>query len=168
MQLRNTGELMHPGCCAVCGNGTCEFGYVDLGVYYDYEGQVYLCMTCIDKDLTEVAGLLSKGEVELLQHEANELAKSNKQLTEQLEKANERLNHYDSLFVDRFSSHPFIASDSTEQQDDESISEFQQRDNEPVSGLVSEREESDAELSESTSEQDDRDSGGIKSSNFEL
>lgn len=157
MQLRNVGELMHPACCAVCGNGACEEGYVDLGVYYDYEGQIYLCMTCINKDLVEVVGLLSKSEIEFLQEQSEELSVANKQLISSLEKANERLSHYDSLLAKSFDSLPIVAADEVEQSDEESVDEF-----------IAEREESDTIVNQSSSVEGHNDVSGTPTSNFEL
>jgi hypothetical protein len=66
MQLRSMGELVRPAACCVCGNGTHEDGYLDLGVYYDYEGQMYLCKTCATQ-AGETIGMYTPDEVKNLQ-----------------------------------------------------------------------------------------------------
>lgn len=99
IQLRGIGELLHPGCCAVCGNGTCQDGYVDLDVYYDYEGQVYLCVTCMTQ-AGEAIGMLSKDESVHLEDTNVRLADLASTLESELAEANERLNKYDSVFSD--------------------------------------------------------------------
>lgn len=97
MQVRNIGELMHPGACCVCGSGTCQQGYIDIGVYYDYEGQMYLCMTCLT-EAAETAGMLSLEESEhlieqnkQLAAELTDLTATNKELSEQNEQFNNLL-----------------------------------------------------------------------------
>lgn len=89
VQVRSQGELMHPGACALCGSGNHDDGYVDLGVYYDYEGQVYLCMTCVAQVIHTVDGL-TVDEAEFLKDINNNLAQENARLTEELQVANER------------------------------------------------------------------------------
>lgn len=91
MQVRGVGELMHPGACAVCGNGTCEDGYVDPGVYYDYEGQVYFCMRCVEELIATVGGatgaeLLVTADLTTRSMEENErLKRENEALNAELE-----------------------------------------------------------------------------------
>ena len=96
MQLRNMGELNHPGACAVCGNGTCDQGYVDIGVYYEYEGMMYLCIPCVT-ELAETAGMLSIEQVAELKNITNEALAENKVLKTRQVKLNERIKHYDAL-----------------------------------------------------------------------
>lgn len=130
-QLRGIGDLQHPACCAVCGSGVCEFGYLDIGVYYDYEGQVYLCMTCFEEG-AEAAGLLSRSEAGYLQAVNTDLAAENAKLKESLEAVNERIKHYDALFGDRFNEHPDLGASVTESKDEST-------DGEPVKRFVPRR-----------------------------
>lgn len=95
-QLRSIGELMHPGSCALCGSGNCDDGYVDLGIYYDYEGQMYLCRYCTEQ-VAAVMGCLSADESAFLQATNVDLAAQLTALKAQLEEVNERLGLYDSL-----------------------------------------------------------------------
>lgn len=83
MQVRSMGELMHPASCSVCGSGNCEKGYLDLGVFYDYEGQVYLCMICATQ-AGETIGLYTPDEVKQNVDLINELAAENAKLKEEL------------------------------------------------------------------------------------
>lgn len=129
MQLRNPGELMHPGSCCVCGSGNNEEGYLDIGVYYDYEGQVYLCMTCVEQAAVTV-GLLNRGEAKHLQETNERLAEQHASLTSELEKANERLSHYDALLGGRFTSDRNPTDNVVEQPDESPDGELT---DEPVS-----------------------------------
>ena len=102
-QPRGVGDLKHPGTCLACGNGTCEFGYIDLGTFFDYEGQMYLCKTCVE-EVGEVVGMLTIDESAFLQTTCESLAEENKRLSKELEDASDRLRAYDSLLdplVDR-------------------------------------------------------------------
>lgn len=60
--IRSRGELNHPGSCMVCGGSDEERNYVDLGVFYDYEGNCYLCDIC-GTQVGEVLGLFTPDEV---------------------------------------------------------------------------------------------------------
>ena len=99
MQVMGVGDLRPPGCCAVCGNGTHPEGYVHLGINFAYEGEIYLCMTCVT-ECAETAGLLSAPEVKHIQAVNEELATDNAGLKQELADKNERLEHYDDLFGD--------------------------------------------------------------------
>lgn len=46
IQVRQPGQLMHPGCCTVCGYGGADREYVDPAIWFDYEGQIYFCTDC--------------------------------------------------------------------------------------------------------------------------
>jgi hypothetical protein len=116
MRRRGLGDLMHPACCAVCGSGNCENGYIDIGVYFDYEGQVYLCMFCVN-ELADTAGLLNEAEAKFLMKQNEDLATQHKSLINLLESANEKLDHYNALFSDRFNSHPDVVNDLAEPQE---------------------------------------------------
>jgi hypothetical protein len=84
MQLRSMGELVHPAACCVCGNGVCEAGYIDLGVYYDYEGQMYLCKTCLYQ-AGETFGMFTPDEVKIIQDQLVSITNENEKLKEELE-----------------------------------------------------------------------------------
>lgn len=98
VQLVGRGDLRHPGCCAVCGSGNGEEGYVDLGVYYDYEGQMYLCWTCTAQ-VAEVIDCLLPSEAAILKELVEQTELRNKDLQTQLEAANERLRAFDVAFA---------------------------------------------------------------------
>ena len=98
MQLRGRGDgLMHPASCMVCGNGNCEQGYVDTGVNFDYEGQMYLCVLCVSQ-AAETAGMLGIELSRFLREQNESLAEKNAQVTELLRKTNDELEHYRALF----------------------------------------------------------------------
>lgn len=98
MQFVGMGELTHPGNCMVCGNGGCEEGYVRLGVYYEYEGEMYLCLACVTQ-ASELIGCLTSEESDLLRSQTLSLATDLQITTEELEKANERLTAYDTILA---------------------------------------------------------------------
>jgi hypothetical protein len=98
VQVVGRGDLLAPGSCALCGSGNSDEGYVDTGIFYDYEGQVYFCITCT-RQIAEVIGCLLPEEANILREQANEVAKANAKLTLELEAANERLRAFDVAFA---------------------------------------------------------------------
>ncbi len=94
VQLVGLGELLHPGTCMLCGSGNCEEGYARLGVYYDYEGEQYLCRTCTIQ-VSELFGCLTPEEAGHLQETAADYAKVNEAVSRELIVANERLRVFD-------------------------------------------------------------------------
>jgi hypothetical protein len=97
---------MHPGCCALCGSGNCDDGYVNTGIYYDYEGQMYLCNTCAIQ-VAEVIGCLSPDETVHLQGLLSDTAKELASVKAELEANNERLNDYDALLLGALTASDF-------------------------------------------------------------
>lgn len=95
-QKRNRSELQHPGTCLACGSGNCDDGYVDLGTYFDYEGQMYLCLNCM-QEAAEVAGMLVIAESEFLQRQNQGMALKLRETEEALTYANQRLRAYDDV-----------------------------------------------------------------------
>jgi hypothetical protein len=96
MQLRSMGELVRPAACCVCGNGTHEDGYLDLGVYYDYEGQMYLCKTCATQ-AGETIGMYTPDEVKNLQDLAANLLADKERLESELDYARPIVRAFESL-----------------------------------------------------------------------
>lgn len=103
MKLRSMSELQHPSACRVCGNGAYEEGYVDIDVYFEFEGWTYLCLSCLT-EAAEAGGMLSKEESEHLKKVNESFAEENKTLRTLLEAANERLKHFDAILADYASS----------------------------------------------------------------
>jgi hypothetical protein len=101
-QVRNAGQLMHPGSCLSCGSGTRQEGYIDLGTYFDYEGQMYLCAFCLE-EAAEIFGMLSIAEAKFLREQSEKAALENEQLKEALTHANRRLRAYDDILDASFS-----------------------------------------------------------------
>jgi hypothetical protein len=154
MQVRRMGELGHPAACCVCGNGTCDLGYLDLGVYFDYEGTMYLCMTCAYQ-AGETVGLYTPEEIKITQQLAESLGAENDALKLELHNVTEQLNAAHVLLGDRFSystnSDTISISSEESRESDESTTE-------PVTEAV---------IGEPTSEEPDpkprlADSGGPK------
>lgn len=94
MQLAGLGELLSPATCMHCGSGTCEQGYVRLGVWYEFEGEQYLCRNCCVQ-AAELLGCLTPDEAQHLQEQATMLAAQNEIATRELEDARERLVVFD-------------------------------------------------------------------------
>lgn len=98
MQFVGMGGLAHPGDCMVCKNGTCEKGYIRLGVYYDFEGEQYLCWYCLVQ-AAEILGCLIPDEANSLREVINNLVRENNVMTTELGKANERLAAFDFVLA---------------------------------------------------------------------
>ncbi len=96
VQLIGRSQLMHPGCCALCGSGNCEDGYVDTGIYYDYEGQVYFCMTCVEQIINVVGGFTGDQTAMLNAELAGKVTELSS-VKEELETARGRVQQYDAL-----------------------------------------------------------------------
>lgn len=156
MRKRGLGDLMHPGVCAVCGNGTYEPGYIDIGVYYDYEGQVYLCLACVN-EIADTAGLLTDTEAQFLCIQNKDFAEKNEKLVHDLKVANERLQHYDALFNSNFESHPDVISDLE--------SEDKQEDGEPADESVNDGEAEEPVINESVTSEGPANTSGIEQPN---
>lgn len=84
--LKSRGELNHPGSCMVCGGSDEERNYVDLGVFYDYEGNCYLCDLC-GTQVGEVLGLFTPDEIKDLVKQGNDLAAANEAMRKELDHA---------------------------------------------------------------------------------
>lgn len=87
--LRSAGELRQPGQCSVCGNGTCIEGYLDLDIYFEWEGNIYLCMNCVSEAIHVVGALLPK--------EAETLKNIVETTHAELKVTKEQLNEYRNL-----------------------------------------------------------------------
>lgn len=95
MQVRSRGDLVAPGCCCVCGNGTREEGFLDLGVFIDYHGTVYLCMVCVTQ-AGETVGMYTPEEVKHFTQQIETLLAAKEQLTSELENVTEHRNSLES------------------------------------------------------------------------
>lgn len=99
MQLRSMGELRSPSpFCAVCGNATCEKGYVDPSIYYDWEGQIYFCVPCVS-EMSEAIGLLNLLETEHLKTLSTGLAEENKVLKERVADCEQQLRNFTGVLA---------------------------------------------------------------------
>ena len=82
---RTRGELQHPGSCAICGGSDPDRTFVDIGVYYDYEGNVYICHLCFDEAAVQVMGYFTREEHLKLLGQNNILIEQNQKLQAELE-----------------------------------------------------------------------------------
>ncbi len=96
VQVVSQGELMHPGACALCGSGNSDEGYINMGIWYEYEGQQYYCMNCVRQIIAVVGGLTDE-QAEHLNGLNEELVGRNAALRNELEEANELLGKWNGL-----------------------------------------------------------------------
>lgn len=89
------GELPPPASCFICGSGTVEAGYLNLGVWVDYVGNLLICIPDLIK-AAEKVGCLAPSINKMLNENLESLAKDNEVLREQNEKINERLTLFDN------------------------------------------------------------------------
>jgi hypothetical protein len=143
MQLVGVGELLHPGSCIVCGNGTCAEGYIRFGVSLEFEGELYLCWFCVVQ-AAEVLKCLIPSEADTLREIADKVATENASLRKENEFANERLKAVDAIFSPSLADLARISSvfgeNSNEESGDDS-STASGSDSEPT-GTVTESDES--------------------------
>lgn len=97
VQLVGLGELLSPAKCMICGNGTCDEGYVKLGVFYDFEGEQYLCRNCVIQ-IAELFGCLTPEEAQHLQEQAATLATENAKLWEEVNDVRPVMDTLSKLF----------------------------------------------------------------------
>lgn len=64
IHMVSRGEMLHPGSCMVCGSGDPERTYLTLGVFFDYEGSMYICHLC-GAQIGETLGLFTSEEVKI-------------------------------------------------------------------------------------------------------
>lgn len=103
MQLRSRGQLVAPASCCVCGNATCDEGYLDLGAFVDFHGTLYLCMNCITQG-AEVCGMFTPQEVAHFQRQIEGLIKKNETLTKELANVTEHRDALDNALRHAYSS----------------------------------------------------------------
>lgn len=103
MQVRSRGQLVAPACCCVCGNATCDEGYLDLNVFVDFHGTLYLCMNCVTQG-AETCGLFTPQEVNHLQMQIESLLVDKERLTSELSDANDYISNFDSVLRTALSS----------------------------------------------------------------
>lgn len=94
MQVLSRGELNLPGSCYVCGNGTCEEGYLDFNTFIDYHGNFYLCMTCAVQ-AAETIGCFTPEQVALMNELGEKAAERVKELEQELENARPILDAFE-------------------------------------------------------------------------
>lgn len=58
MKLLGLGELPPPAQCFVCGSGTCDAGYVNMGVWAEMVGNLLICAPCLVQ-ASELIGCLA-------------------------------------------------------------------------------------------------------------
>lgn len=156
MQLRSLGELVHPGTCMVCGNGNCEDGYIDLGVFFDYEGTMYLCKKCCYQ-AGETFGMFTPEEVRQTQDLAEKLAQANETLTQELKDARSYAANLNDVLHSSLLTGATVGgavSASAQQGDGASVK--------PFSGA----DDGESEFEESVTVPRSSDSGGATARNF--
>lgn len=89
VQIRQRNELLAPACCAICGNGTCLDGFIDPGIFYEWEGQVYFCMNCA-KEIARAVGSLTPEESRYLEG-------LNEKMAQELAETREKFNDFRAI-----------------------------------------------------------------------
>ena len=132
IQLRARSELQPPGTCYVCGNGTCDDGYLDFGTFVDFHGSFYLCLTCATQ-LAEVIGWFSPAEVQTTQALMETLKTENESLMEELNYARPIVDAVRGLAAAKSSSGALdsLVEDAQGHTDDAEASSEGQPDGEP-------------------------------------
>ena len=125
MQVRSRGELRHPGACMICGNGTNDDGYVDLGVFFDYEGTMYLCMTCA-LQLAELIGCVLPDQIKIFEAKVESLSGKNDELHKELDNAQHHVDTVNALLRSKFLSSGDLISVAVEDDQAEPESEQQE------------------------------------------
>jgi len=94
MRVLGRGELPTPGACVVCGNGTCDDGYLFLGIHVDFHGALLLCQRCVVQG-SEKMGCMSPDIADRIHVQAQELATEVVMLRRETEAQRVRLAIFD-------------------------------------------------------------------------
>ena len=156
IQQRSRGDLGFPGSCACCGGSDPERTYVDFGIWYDYEGSVYICSICFT-EAVQVMGFFTPDEVKENLERLNTLLDENAQLKKELEDARPILNAVIGLSPNLAN---FVGSDSDSNSDlgtEETDNGSSRADEDAVVG--------ESEVKESSASEGRGNSGGTKPRN---
>lgn len=136
---RTRGDLRHPGSCACCGGDNPEITYVDFGIYFDYEGTMYICETCF-REAVQVMGFFTPEEVADQLAQLNSLIEQNAALTSELNNARPILDSVLSLAGNSGALSAAITSEFANLDDSESEGGSPTADEDAVSGESSAEE----------------------------
>lgn len=140
MQILPIGSLQLPGTCYVCGNGTCDEGYMDFGTFVDYHGSFYLCVLCV-KQAAETIGYFSPDEVHTTKSLMETIVADNERLTKELANARPILDSLSDFYRTTIQPSSILSSDTAESVDESRP--FSQDDNEGPESAESDSTESD-------------------------
>lgn len=73
-----------PGCCAICGSGQDNSGFVDSGLDFEFWGRVYFCCQCT-LEIAAVFGFISPADYADLEAELDSTKFNLKNMTEKTE-----------------------------------------------------------------------------------
>lgn len=133
MQVRSRGELMHPGTCMVCGSGTRDEGYLDLQVFFDYEGTMYLCHTCVTQ-AGETIGMFTPEQVQSQLSLLEQLTQENAKYKEELDNVRPIISAFEHFMSTASPSNPSISDFVREES--ESLPAVVNGDSESVSAVT--------------------------------
>lgn len=102
--MRELGNLQPPGTCSLCGNGTDLEGYLDIDLWIEYYGQVYLCMSKCALQVVETIGALIPSEAKQFLETTQNIATEYAELKEKYNAAIARLAVYDDAVIAAASS----------------------------------------------------------------
>ena len=154
MQQRSLGELKHPGSCCVCGNGNSDQTYLELGVFFDYEGNLYVCTPCVEQ-IINTWGAYTAEEMAAALEGANTNFEQITRLEEELANVRTQLSAARVMLASSITGRDFadLVSEGTESADGVSA--------EPVSVP----DAGEPEVKEPVSKPGRTDTGSVKSSN---
>jgi hypothetical protein len=89
----------------LCGNGTALEGYLDISLWLEYYGQVYLCVDKCALQVIEVLGGLIPSEAKAFLETTQKIADDFKELKEKYDAAIARLDVYDTAVMSAASAH---------------------------------------------------------------
>jgi hypothetical protein len=122
MTIKSRGQLMVPGTCMVCGNGNFEGDYLDLGVFFDYEGHMAMCKTCVVQ-AGETVGMFTADEHLELLKKFNDAVTDHEHMEQELENVRNQLASARNLLASYLTSDSsVVVSEGTERQDEDSSS----------------------------------------------
>lgn len=111
MQVRSRGNLVAPASCMVCGNATCDEGYLDLNVFIDFHGTCYLCMNCITQG-GETVGMYTAEQVAHFTAQIESLLADKEALASELANAQSYIDNFNDLLSSKFAASGMPSGDS--------------------------------------------------------
>lgn len=113
IHMVSRGEMLHPGTCMICGSGDPERTYLDVGVFFDYEGSMYICILC-GTQIGETLGLFTPEEVNIQTEAIANLQAKVDSMEEELAHARPIMVGVRGLLDDLVRNSPVVATEQSE------------------------------------------------------